>query len=74
MDVRGLASSDLSNIEAEARDPSEDLAAAISYNNLSVLHLQSGNHLEAFKASKKASLLMEPLIFKDSKIVNQGSR
>ena len=50
-------------IQASNQDPGEDIAAAISFNNLSVLCLKQGNYLEALKASKKAGLLMEPLIF-----------
>ena len=39
------------------------MAAAISFNNMSVLCLKQGNYLEGLKASKKAGLLMEPLVF-----------
>lgn len=44
------------------------LAAAISYNNLSVISLKQGNVSEAMKAAKKAVLLMEPQIQNDIKV------
>lgn len=52
-------------------DPKEQIGVAINNNNMAVIELKQGNYNNAFKSSKKAVMLMEPLIFAEIKAVNE---
>lgn len=41
----------------------EVIGTAINNNNMAVIELKQGNYVNAFKASKNAVMLMEPVIF-----------
>lgn len=65
--VQQFSQDDFNNVQATKKptDPNQILAGAISYNNLCVLSLKQGNMNDSMKASKRAVLLMEPLIYND---------
>ena len=52
-------------------DAKELIGVAINNNNMAVIELKQGNFTNAFKASKKAVMMMEPIIFAEIKAVNE---